>query len=65
MIYYLLVDDDFDEPNLATHEVRELSVGRVPERVREMCRTLLDWETERVLRANAVKPVKRRTRKTP
>ena len=28
MIYYLLVDDDFDEADRATHEVRELLLLR-------------------------------------
>lgn len=59
--YYLRLDDD--------EQVRELSFGRCPEVVQDMCRTLLDWETEASLRENAARPDppkrKARTRKKP
>lgn len=55
--YYILTEND--------EEVRELSFGRVPERIRDMCVTLLDWEVEERLRENAAKPLaKAKKRKT-
>lgn len=53
--FYILTEDD--------EEVRELSFGRVPERIKEMCHTLLDWETEERLRARAAEPVRLAKRK--
>lgn len=60
--YYIQTEDD--------EEVRELSFGRVPERIQGMAKTLLDWETEERLRKAALEaqqrdraPKKRKTKR--
>ena len=62
-MYYLCTESD--------EEVRALSCGIVPERVREMARACLDWELDDVRKAEAeqriedeakaAKPKKRRS----
>lgn len=44
--YYILTEDD--------DEVRALSLGQVPPRIRRMAVTLLEWETEDRLRESAL-----------
>lgn len=39
-------------------QCHELSMGRLPELVQDLARTLMDFETEAQLRQNAAKPVR-------